>query len=140
MDETILERLVWAQYEDLWWPAILYSSYLELQQDVYSQLDSYVIKAQFAHSIMRQMQEKRQVHVARLLGRPTLEIVEIVDTQEDCKEFYFHVADILPQVCDMSNYRGRLDLFVDVHRALDEVSLEFAMMVEGDFLDCCSCV
>jgi hypothetical protein len=120
VNDSILERLVWVQYEDLWWPAILYHSYLELQQDVYSQLNSYVIKAQFALSIMRQLQEKRQVRVARLLGRPTLEIVEVL-SPADYKEFYFHVADLLPQVCDMGNYRSRLDLFVDVHRALDEV-------------------
>lgn len=117
---SVLERLVWVQYEDLWWPAILYNSYLELQEGVYSQLNSYVIKAQFALSIMRQLQEKRQVKVARLLGRPTLEIVEVL-YPEDYKEFYFHVADLLPQVCDMGNYRGRLDLFVDIHRALDKV-------------------
>jgi len=120
IDDSILERLVWVQYEDLWWPAILYHSYLELQHDVYSQLKSYVIKAQFALSIMRQLQEKRTVQVARLLGRPTLEIVEVLGP-EDYREFYFHVADMLPEACNMGNYRGRLDLFVDIHRALDEV-------------------
>jgi hypothetical protein len=131
-NDSILERLVWVQYEDLWWPAILYHSYLELQQDVYAQLNSYVIKAQFALSIMRQLQEKRKVQVARLLGRPTLEIVEVLGP-EDYREFYFHVADLLPQVCNMRHhdYRGRLDLFVDIHRALDQVRTQVGLVVDG---------
>lgn len=99
---------------------MLYRSYLELQKHLYSQLNSYVVKAQFALAIMRQLQEKRNVQLARLLGRPSLEIVEV--EEGTYKEFYWHVADLLPEACDKSNYVGQLDLFLDIHRALDEVS------------------
>jgi hypothetical protein len=118
-ESSVLERLVWVQYDGVWWPAILYQSYLELQQYMYTSFCSYVVKAQFALAIMRQMQEKRNVKVARLLGRETLEIIEIEDN--NYREFYWHLVDILPEVCDKSNYGGNLDLFIAVHRALDEV-------------------
>lgn len=87
---------------------------------MYTRFSSYVVKAQFALAIMRQMQEKRNVQVARLLGRKTLEILEIEDGTY--REFYWYLADILPEVCDKTNFEGNVDLFIDVHRALDEVS------------------
>lgn len=118
-ESSVLERLVWVRYANLWWPAILYQSYMELQEQMYPQFSSYVVKAQFALAIMRQMQEKRNVQVARLLGRKALEIVEVDDG--DYFDFYWNVADLLPEACDKANYAGRTDLFLDVHKALDEV-------------------
>ena len=118
-ESSVLERLVWVRYGPLWWPAVLYQSYMELQEQMYSQFSSYVVKAQFALAIMRQMQEKRNVQVARLLGRSALEIVEV--EEGDYHDFYWSVADLLPEACDKANYDGRMDLFLDVHRALDEV-------------------
>eukprot|EP00538_Stauroneis_constricta_P004151 CAMPEP_0119569730 /NCGR_PEP_ID=MMETSP1352-20130426/42514_1 /TAXON_ID=265584 /ORGANISM="Stauroneis constricta, Strain CCMP1120" /LENGTH=865 /DNA_ID=CAMNT_0007619331 /DNA_START=69 /DNA_END=2666 /DNA_ORIENTATION=+ len=114
---ALLERLVWVRYQSHWWPALLYHSYTELQQHLYDQLDM-VLKAQFAMAIMRHLQEKRQVKVARLLGRKILEVIEVED---DCYcEFYWQLPNVLPKACDISRYSD-VNLFFDFHRAMDQV-------------------
>jgi hypothetical protein len=134
---SLLERLVWVRYKSHWWPALLYHSYSELQQYLYDQLDM-VLKAQFAMAIMKQIQEKRQVKVARLLGRTILEVVEVA---EDCfYEFYWQLPNVLPKACKKSHYGNNAELYFDFHRALDqvetiirEVSLEnFALIPESE--------
>ena len=134
---ALLERLVWVRYQRHWWPALLYHSYSELQQHLYDRLDM-VLKAQFAMAIMRHMQEKKDIKVARLLGRPILEVIEV---EEDCYcEFYWQLPNVLPKACDVSRYGGNLELYYDFHRALDqveeiirEVSQEnFALMPQKD--------
>src|SRR5688500_10039836 len=93
-ETTLLERLVWVRYQSHWWPALLYHSYTELQQHLYDQLDT-VLKAQFAMAIMRNMQDKRKIKVARLLGRSILEVIEVED---DCYcEFYWQLPNVLPK-------------------------------------------
>jgi hypothetical protein len=115
---TLLERLVWVRYKTHWWPALLYHSYSELQQHLYDQLDM-VLKAQFAMAIMRQMQEKRNVKVARLLGRSILEVIEV---EEDCYcEFYWHLPNVLPKAGERERYGDNTELYIDFHRALDQV-------------------
>jgi hypothetical protein len=115
---TLLERLVWVRYQTHWWPALLYHGYTELQHHMYDQLDM-VLKAQFAMAIMRQMQEKRKVQVARLLGRSILEVVEV---EEDCYcEFYWQLPNVLPKACKRSRYGDNEELYFDFHRALDQV-------------------
>ena len=115
---VLLERLVWVKYMGQWWPALLYHSYTELQQHLYNELDT-VLKAQFAMAIMRQLQEKRQIEVARLLGR---EILEVIEVEEDCYcEFYWQLPNVLPKATRLSRYRGDTQLFLDFHKALDQV-------------------
>jgi hypothetical protein len=115
---TLLERLVWVRYKTHWWPALLYHSYSELQQHLYDQLDM-VLKAQFAMAIMRQMQERRKVKVARLLGRSILEVIEV---EEDCYcEFYWHLPNVLPKASERERYGDNTELYIDFHRALDQV-------------------
>jgi hypothetical protein len=134
---SLLERLVWVKYMSHWWPALIYHSYTELQQHLYDQLDM-VLKAQFAMAIMRQCQDKRRIRVARLLGRPILEVIEV---EEDCYcEFYWQLPNVLPKACRVSRYGGNEELFLDFHRSLDqveeiirEVSQEnFALVPNGD--------
>ena len=134
---ALLERLVWVRYQSHWWPALLYHSYTELQQHLYDRLDM-VLKAQFAMAIMRHMQEKKSIKVARLLGRPILEVIEV---EKDCYcEFYWQLPNVLPKACDVNRYGGNVDLYYDFHRALDqveeiirEVSQEnFALMPQKD--------
>ena len=115
---ALLERLVWVKYQTHWWPALLYHSYTELQQHLYDRLDM-VLKAQFAMAIMRHMQEKKSIKVARLLGRPILEVIEVED---DCYcEFYWQLPSVLPKACSKSRYGGNTELYYDFHRALDQV-------------------
>jgi hypothetical protein len=73
---VLLQRLVWVRYKSHWWPALLYHSYAELQEQVTDRMDT-ALKAQFAMAIMRQMQNKRSIKVARLLGKSSLEVVEV---------------------------------------------------------------
>lgn len=115
---ALLERLVWVKYKSKWWPALLYHSYSELQQHLYDQLDM-VLKAQFAMAIMKQLQERREVKVARLLGRAILEVVE-VEEGTYC-EFYWQLPNILPRACRKSHYGGDMEMYFDFHRALDQV-------------------
>jgi hypothetical protein len=115
---SLLERLVWVRYQSHWWPALLYHSYTELQHHLYDQLDM-VLKAQFAMAIMRHMQENRQVKVARLLGRPILEVIEV---EKGCyTEFYWQLPHVLPKACNKSQYGKDVELYYDFHRALDQV-------------------
>jgi hypothetical protein len=107
---TLLERLVWVPYKDHWWPALLYENYTELQM---------VLKAQFAVAIMREMNDSKQIKVARLLGREVLEVVEVDDNQH--AEFYWQLPKVLPMACKKSRYGNDTKLYIDFHRALDEV-------------------
>lgn len=115
---TLLERLVWVKYRSHWWPALLYHSYSELQHHLYDQLDM-VLKAQFAMAIMRQVQEKKKIKVARLLGRSMLEVVEV--EEDSFCEFYWQLPNVLPNACRKSHYDGDHELYFDFHRALDQV-------------------
>jgi hypothetical protein len=115
---TLLERLVWVPYKDHWWPALLYENYTELQVHLYEELDM-VLKAQFAVAIMRQMNESKPIKVARLLGREILEVVEVNDNQH--AEFYRQLPRVLPMACKKSRYGNDTKLYLDFHRALDQV-------------------
>lgn len=115
---TLLERLVWVPYKGHWWPALLYSNYTELQQHLYEELDM-VLKAQFAVAIMRQMNESKAIKVARLLGSEILEVVEVDDNQY--AEFYWQLPRVLPMACKKSRYGNDTKLYLDFHRALDQV-------------------
>ncbi len=134
---ALLERLVWVKYKSRWWPALLYHSYSELQSHLYDQLDM-VLKAQFAMAIMRQMQERREIKVARLLGKSILEIVEV--GEDGYCEFYWQLPNILPRACKQSHYDGDMEMYFDFHRALDEVEdiirevsqENFALLPDGE--------
>lgn len=115
---TLLERLVWVPYKDHWWPALLYTSYSELQAHLYDELDM-ALKAQFAVAIMRQINDPNPIKVARLLGREILEVVEVDDRQY--AEFYWQLPKVLPMACKKSRYGGDTQLYIDFHRALDQV-------------------
>lgn len=118
-ENTLLERLVWVPYKGHhWWPALLYENYTELQAHMYEELDM-VLKAQFAVAIMRQMNESKQVKIARLLGREVLEVVEVDDNQH--AEFYWQLPRVLPMACKKSRYGDDIILYLDFHRALDQV-------------------
>lgn len=115
---TLLERLVWVPYKDHWWPALLYTSYSELQAHLYDDLDT-ALKAQFSVAIMRQLNDPNPIKVARLLGREILEVVEVDDRQY--AEFYWQLPEVLPMACKKSRYGGDTQLYIDFHRALDQV-------------------
>ncbi|KAL3905923.1 MAG: hypothetical protein SGILL_009481, partial [Bacillariaceae sp.] len=116
---TLLERLVWVQYQNHWWPALLYQNYSELQTHLYDQLDM-SMKAQFAMAIMKQVQDSKQkFRVARLLGRQMLEVVEVKDGQY--AEFYWQLPNVMPQACHRSQYGSDTELYIDFHRSLDQV-------------------
>jgi len=115
---TLLERLVWVKYQKFWWPALLYHSYSELQDHLFTEMDM-VLKAQFAMAILSNNKERRKIKIAKLLGRPGLEVVE-VDAVGYC-EFYWKLPNVLPEACRISNYGDKIELYLDFHRALDQV-------------------
>lgn len=115
---TLLERLVWVSYEGRSWPALLYKDYTELQDHLYNELDV-ISKAQFATAIMRQLNDPRPIKIARLLGRQVLEVVEV--GEKEFAEFYWQLPKVLPMACLKSNYGNDTKLYLDFHRALDQV-------------------
>jgi len=127
---TLLERLVWVPYKDHWWPALLYENYTELQAYLYDELDM-VLKAQFAVAIMRQMNNPKDIKVARLLGREILEVVEVDDQQH--AEFYWKLPKVLPMACKKSRYGNDTKLYLDFHRALDQVEEIIRDISENSF-------
>jgi len=118
VEVTLLERLVWVPYKDHWWPALLYTSYTELQDHLYDKLDV-LLKAQFAQAIMRQLNDPKPIKIARLLGREMLEVVEVLEGQY--AEFYWQLPKVLPMACRKSKYGNDTELYIDFHRALDQV-------------------
>lgn len=65
------------------------------------------------------MNDSKQIKVARLLGREVLEVVEVDDNQH--AEFYWQLPKVLPMACKKSRYGNDTKLYIDFHRALDEV-------------------
>lgn len=115
---TLLERLVWVPYKTHWWPALIYQDYTELQDHMYNDLDV-VSKAQFATAIMRQLNYPKPIKIARLLGREVLEVVEVEESE--FAEFYWQLPKVLPMACRKSKYGSDTKLYLDFHRALDQV-------------------
>ena len=115
---SLLERLVWVKYQEFWWPALLYYSYSELQDELYKDMDM-VLKAQFAMAILNNNKERKKVKIARLLGRPGLEVVEL--TAGGYFEFYWQLPNVLSEACKFSTYGNNLELYFDFHKALDQV-------------------
>lgn len=122
----VLERLIWVKYQSHWWPALLYQSYSELQGHLYQEMDT-VLKAQFAMAILkhnkrhpRKEKNNQTIMVAKLLGRPSLEILEV--NQKGYCEFYFHLPHVMETAgaCQRRKYTSE-ELYLDFHRAMDQV-------------------
>ena len=122
MEKALLERIVWVRYKTFWWPALLYYSYIELQEHMEHEMDM-MLKAQFAMAIMRQMQDNREIRIARILGKSKLEVIEV--GLNGFHEFFSMLPTILPQAMNRSFWSkgtsNKVDLYLDFHRALDQV-------------------
>jgi len=129
-EATLLERLVWVRFDEHWWPALLYENYTELQDHMYKQLDV-VTKAQFASAIMRHLNNPQKIKIARLLGKERLEVVEVQD--HEYAEFYWQLSQVLPMACRKSNYGGDTKLYLEFHRALDQVEQIIRDISENSF-------
>jgi hypothetical protein len=117
-DINILDRLVWIKYESHWWPAIIYKSYSEVQQHLYRYLDT-ILKTQFAMAIMLEMNSSRPTKVARILGKSSVELVAV--DSDSYHEFYWNLAAMIRQGCDLSRFVDNVDQFLEFHQALDEI-------------------
>ncbi|KAL3908604.1 MAG: hypothetical protein SGARI_002984, partial [Bacillariaceae sp.] len=117
-DINILDRLVWVRNDDVWFPAIIYKSYSEVQQHLYKYLDT-TTKCQFAMAIMLEMNSKHPSKVARLLGKPSVELVSV--EEDEYHEFYWNLAKMIRRGGDFSRYGADVDLYLEFHQALDEV-------------------
>jgi hypothetical protein len=61
---------------------------------------------------------RNYVKVARLLGRPHLELLEV----ESYSEFYWELPQVLPKMsCAAEYFRQDPELYYDWHRAMDQV-------------------
>lgn len=117
-DINILDRLVWIRYESHWWPAIIYKSYSEVQQHLYRYLDT-ILKTQFAMAIMLEMNSSKPTKVARILGKSSVELVAV--DPDAYHEFYWNLAEMIRQGCDLSQFVDNVDHFLAFHQALDEI-------------------
>jgi hypothetical protein len=125
-ENVLLERIVFVKYRDdnYWWPAILYHNYAEAlkQPRIWKHLDLWT-KAYLINLTVFTTQDKRnRVKVAWLLGRPTVEFVE-VHSDDDCAEFYWQLPMVLPTAYDSTHFErnNAIDLYYDWHRAMDQV-------------------
>ncbi|CAJ1968413.1 unnamed protein product [Cylindrotheca closterium] len=125
----LLQRLVWVQYQSYWWPALLFQDYSELQDFVADEMDP-IMKAQMAVAIMRQLKQRMNTKVARLLGKSTIEVVEITTKYH---EFYIKLPEFLPKAIDRPRYGRETQLFLDMHRALDQVEVIISEITEKPF-------
>jgi hypothetical protein len=116
-DINILDRLVWVRSDDDWFPAIIYKSYSEVQQHLYKYLDT-TTKCQFAMAIMLEMNSAHPTKVARLLGKPSVELVSV--EEDEYHEFYWNLAKMIRRGSDLSRF-GDDVLYLEFHQALDEV-------------------
>ncbi|KAL3937218.1 MAG: hypothetical protein SGBAC_007626 [Bacillariaceae sp.] len=127
---VLLQRLVWVQYQSHWWPALLFQDYFELQDFMEDEMDT-VMKAHIAVAIMRQVEQRRNTtKVARLLGKPTIEVVEIATKYH---EFYNKLPQFLPKAISKSRFGGETDLFLHMHRALDQVEVIISEICQQPF-------
>ncbi|KAG7353003.1 hypothetical protein IV203_009051 [Nitzschia inconspicua] len=117
-DINILDRLVWIKYDSNWWPAIIYKSYSEVQQHLYRYLDT-ILKTQFAMAIMLEMNSSKPSKVARILGKSSVELVAV--DPESYHEFYWNLAAMIRQGCDLTRFLDNVDQFLEFHQALDEI-------------------
>ena len=121
---TLLNRLVWVKYRNntYWWPAILYNNYSEVvqQSKIWDQLDTVTrIRLNFLTMIFPNHPQNR-IRIARLLGRPKLELIEVKKSDDRC-EFYWQLPHLLPHAFDSEYFRHDPDLYYDWHRAFDQV-------------------
>jgi hypothetical protein len=117
-DINILDRLVWIQHDSHWWPAIIYKSYSEVQQHLYRYLDT-ILKTQFAMAIMLEMHSTKPSKVARILGKSSVELVGV--DADSYHEFYWNLAAMIRQGCDLKRFVDDVDRYLDFHQALDEI-------------------
>jgi hypothetical protein len=117
-DINILDRLVWIKYESHWWPAIIYKSYSEVQQHLYRYLDT-ILKTQFAMAIMIEMSSNKPRKVARILGKPSVELVAV--EEDGYQEFYWNLAKMIRDGCDLSRFVDNVDRYLEFHQAMDEI-------------------
>ena len=117
-DINILDRLVWVRNDDVWFPAIIYKSYSEVQQHLYKYLDT-TTKVQFSMAILYEMNSQHPSKVARLLGKPSVELVSV--EKDDYHEFYWNLARMIRRGSDLSRFGDDVDLYLEFHQALDEV-------------------
>ncbi|KAL3925267.1 MAG: hypothetical protein SGILL_000525 [Bacillariaceae sp.] len=117
-DINILDRLVWVRNDGVWFPAIIYKSYSEVQEHLYKYLDTRT-KVQFAMAIMLEMNSNRRTKVARLLGKSSVELISL--EEDEYHEFYWNLAKMIRKGSDLSRYQEDVDLYLEFHQALDEV-------------------
>jgi hypothetical protein len=120
---TLLSRLVWVRYRQLyWWPAILYQNYKEVSQTqgLWDQLDVWRQMKIGTSTVLFPSHPRNCMRIGRLLGRPTLELLELKKDVDHC-EFYWQLPNILPHTCNSEFFTKDPDLYYDWHRALDQV-------------------
>mmetsp|Transcript_32618 Transcript_32618/g.54642 ORF Transcript_32618/g.54642 Transcript_32618/m.54642 type:complete len:403 (-) Transcript_32618:741-1949(-) len=148
----LMERLVWIAYqqgqnqeEAIWWPAIFYKhGYEEIVNyapKIWNTQVPFWKRLQIVRLLLFDPTNPRcRVPVARVLGRPSCELVEMTALLQDddpteqprkvVADFFWELPNILPMAaCNieffLSNYRNNIklasDLYYDFHRALDQV-------------------
>ncbi|KAG7338200.1 hypothetical protein IV203_025112 [Nitzschia inconspicua] len=145
MESILMERLVWIRYrhDRYWWPAILYSKgYKELIHEaphVWSSRVSFWKRLEIVHRmIFDSANPRNKTPVARVLGRPGCELIELPQRQSNQEgkpemhtytaDFFLELPKILPvAACNIEFFAqdGDYDLYYDWHRALDQVECLF---------------
>lgn len=125
---TLMDRLVFVRYrEKYWWPAILYKSNQEMMEQqsillqVSDELPGCKLMGSCSASPLQMRRKDDRYQVARLLGRPSLDIVQIKHPGRELTEFYWQLSQLIPKTLDSMYFRDDLDLYYDWHRSLDQV-------------------
>jgi hypothetical protein len=128
----LMGRLVWFHYRQrYWWPAILYKNYREIQKHqskVWKRLSGWRRMYLARLIALDSTNPRNHVPIARLLGRPLVELVEVVlsssshDSPGGWSDFASKLPSVLPRMnCNGDYFRKDPGLYYDWHVAMDQV-------------------
>jgi hypothetical protein len=130
----LMGRLVWFHYRQrYWWPAILYKNYREIQKHqskVWKRLSGWRRMSLARLIALDSTNPRNHVPIARLLGRPLMELVEVVssssssshNSSDGLSDFASKLPSVLPRMnCNGDYFRNDPGLYYDWHVAMDQV-------------------
>lgn len=125
-----MNRLVWAKFQGMWWPAFYYSDVFEFNGLVTGELDEkndQKTKARLAFQMLNQHLAEGQTDpntkVIRFLGRPVCDFQYVDDRLDDqYKDFFAFLPQMMLTSCRPENFNCHREIYLDFHRGFDEAT------------------
>ena len=118
-----MNRLVWAKFQGMWWPAFYYSDVFEFNGLVTGELDEkndQKTKARLAFQMLNQHLAEGQTDpntkVIRFLGRPVCDFQYVDDRLDDqYKDFFAFLPQMMLTSCRPENFNCHREIYLDFH-------------------------